>query len=203
VLQETTRLKPRKPNPYAKFENHREWADARGRRDDIIAVTVKFAAEVLNVTTTTIDRMVTEGRLKTIKIGRKLLIQEASLMVERKEYKRRRDEIEGILIEAAYDRETIFSGGVMKEVALDHTLFKDQGHFARILDEISEETHDVHGFMLSAIVHRSGPGITMPGPSFWRLATRLYGPIPDKAAFIVEQTARIHSFYTAKSKKAA
>ena len=162
----------------------------------LAGVPIPLVAEYLDVGHAAITQQLRSGKLTEIRIGKTRLVSIASLLDQKREKLAQKHKVQTLLETAAREgRTSIFYGEIMGPLEMSTGVPAHRTRIGQILGEISEETSQNFGVLLSVLVHRSSAGRTKPGPGFFNLAEYLGYTWDDERDFIEQETQKVLMHY--------
>lgn len=159
-------------------------------------IPVQMAADILGVSRSAVAQRARNGSLEAIKIGatRYILAESVSNLLDA--HRTEVEAVKGFLIEIARCKAATTYAPVMGKIDRSTTTPHDRLVIGRILGEISEESYEQHGFLLSALVMKGNLG--RPSDAFFDLAADIdasYDKAASNEAYLKNQIRRIHKHY--------
>lgn len=159
-------------------------------------IPVQMVADILAVGRSAVTHRVRNGSLEAIQIGSTRYILAASLSNLLDEHQTEVKAVKGFLIEIAQCGASTTYAPVMGKINRSTTVPHDRLVIGKILGQISEESFEEHGFLLSAMVMKGKLG--RPSDAFFGLAEQIdarYGKAASNEAYLKDQLKRIHKHY--------
>lgn len=166
-------------------------------RDSALAVVSRqMAADALNLSKTTIDRQIEDGALDAIKVGSVICVRAQALIDRLNQSADQVRTVKAFLLDVAKKRMTTTYEPVMATIGLPTRSPPNRARIGVILGDISRESYEKEGFLLSALVFNKTLG--RPSDSFYLLAEELGDPPADD--YLEEQLSKIWRHYGRKKK---
>ena len=156
---------------------------------------IQMIADLRGVTRGAIVHMIDTGQLRQIKIEKTRYIQTASFVAYENEIKRRTQIVYSFLEDLARQRRTCFYDPVMSCIGLRWQTPADRQTIGAMLGQISRETVEDNGILLSVLVHKKSAGRSKPGNGFFELAAGLGYEWDDPDEFVEEEIQKVWALY--------
>ncbi len=180
----------------AEFEDLNSYLDAYEKNPDLGIVPVPLVAHYLGRTAAAVTAMIRSKRLAEVKIGRNRYVSLQSLLEDRAARENEMERVKGYLVkQAKRGVRAVFYDPVMAQVGLSSGVPTHRSRIGNILGDISEDSYDHHGILLSVLVHRKTAGRTRPGAGFFELAEAFGLKWDDDDVFVEKQTDLVLRFY--------
>lgn len=178
------------------FNSTKDYLRAFERDAEACAIMpIQTIADMRGVTRGAIVHMIDSGQLRQIKIEKTRYVQTKSFVAYQNEIKRRTQIVYRFLEEKALERRTCTYEPVMSEIGLRWQTPADRQTIGAMLGQISAETYEDNGILLSVLVHRKTAGRSRPGPGFFSLATHLGCEWDDDDEFVEEEIQKVWALY--------
>jgi len=180
----------------AEFDDTIAYLAALEADPDLAVLSMQMTADALGVGRGAIVNRINAGSLEAIKIGRVRYVLAGSVINILSERKAEVATVKLFLEEIASLGFSTTYAPVMGKIDRSTTIPNDRSIIGRILGEISRESYEEHGFLLSALVNNSALG--KPSESFFLLAGDLdpsYDDADTDEDYLAAQLRLIHAHY--------
>ncbi|AQS85146.1 MAG: hypothetical protein ABF876_01670 [Acetobacter aceti] len=179
------------------FDNLSSYIEYYKKNGGPSLIPIDIIGDELDITKATVVRMLQDGRLEGIKIGRSLYTSTESYISFVHDEKQRVQKVRLFLEECAKNGEIVTYAPVMEHVGLRWQSPPDRKIIGRILGEISTDTHKEKKIFLTAIVHKKQGSRTIPGNGFFDLVEYITGESPrgDEHTAAMNAANKVFKYY--------
>lgn len=178
-----------------KFEETSAYLRALKKDPSLAVISFQMAADGWNVSRAAIDRMARGGKLEEIQINGTRCVRATSFQKLIDEWNEQMAQVRKFVEEYARRRKVVFYAPVMEHIGLSAKVPADRKRIGYLLGDISRQTFDEFGILLSVIVHRKTSGITSPGPGFFELAEDLKLEWDDDDVLVATEMEKVWEHY--------
>ena len=158
---------------------------------------IQMIADHRDAARATIERMIKQEQLTGVTVGKGKFVDARSLLILEEEERTKVAKVRKYLEECGgAGVRSIFYDSVMGIIGLKTDIPYDRKIIGEILGDISKDTWNEAGILLSVIVHKKTSGKTRPGSGFFTLANELKCPgRNNEQRFIETQTTAVLKYY--------
>lgn len=168
----------------------KQYIRALAKDSNLAVIPIMAASNALQVSRPAVERMLDDGRLLEITIGKTRCVRAKEVIARVEEMDDFATTIYRALHRLAKKRKRTTYAPHMETLGLDHRLSSHRNQFARILDRVSRRSYEREKVLLSVLVCRK-TGDRLPGPGFFTMAKELGYRWVNREKFVEEQTRAV------------